>query len=498
MQSRRKRAPHSGIDEAYWDKLDNAAKLFPAITGTRSPNVFRLSAVIRDEVVPEVLQSALEKALAIMPSFAVKLHRGLFWYYFDVNNERPLVREEYSYPCTPIYRAKERGFLFRVTYYHKRINFELYHALSDGMGAVSFMRLIVYCYYNLLNKDAVPEELIRLESDLIMRDFNEDSFVLNAPEDTEREKKREREPEAYRISGYRYDGTRLGALAAVIPTDKMLALAKSHGATLSEYVCALLIFSIYNTSYRRSARNRPIIISIPVNLRGMFDSSTLRNFFGHMNVGFKPGRDTSFEEILEEVKAQFAKRLKRSYFEAQITSHVNIERIPGIRYVPLFIKDMVMRLIYSRTEGRYTMTFSNLGRIQLPEVISDRVERFEVLIGGSQTHPKKTSLCSYKNNLVLMFSSTIDDNSFEQFLLSFLVKEGVEVTVSSNETPAPREPEKVKVKKVKPTKAEKAALKAEKISAKQAKKTVKAEKKLLKKQQRAEKKQNKDKREVES
>ncbi len=454
---RRKRAPHSGIDEAYWDKLDNAAKLFPAITNTRSPNVFRLTAVLTDEVVPEVLQSAVEKALSIMPSFAVKLHRGLFWYYFDVNNERPVVREDNSYPCAPIYRAKERGFLFRVTYYHKRINFELYHALSDGMGAVSFMRLIVYCYYNLLLGDSVPEELIRIESDHVARDFNEDSFVLNAQDDTVREKKSEREPDAFRMVGYNYDGTRLGALAAIIPTDKMLALAKSHGATLSEYVCALLIFSIYNTSYRRSAGSRPIVISIPVNLRGMFDSATLRNFFGHMNIGLVPKRGTTFEEILSEVKTQFKSRLKRSYFESQINSHVGIERIPCIRYVPLFIKDIVMRLIYSGSAKRYTLTFSNIGRIQLPEVISDYVERFEVLIGGSQTHPKKTSLCSYKNNIVLMFSSTIDDNSFEQFLLNYLVNAGIEVVVSSNDTPAPLKPQKTEKKRKKPAKADKKA-----------------------------------------
>ena len=269
MPIRTRRAHHSGIDEAYWDRLDNAAKLFPAITNTRSPNVFRLTAVIKEEVDPKILQRALELALSIMPAFSLKLNRGLLWYYFDFNNEKPKVREERSYPCTPIYRARERGFLFRVTYFHRRINFEIYHALSDGMGAVSFMRLMIYCYYNLLLGDSVPEELIRREANDIARDFNEDSFVLNVPADAQAEKKKERDPEAYHISGYRYDGTRLGALAAIIPTAQLLSLAKSSDATVSEYLCALLIWSIYNTSYRRGARNKPIAISIPVNLRGM-------------------------------------------------------------------------------------------------------------------------------------------------------------------------------------------------------------------------------------
>ncbi len=275
---RKKGVNHSGIGEAYWDRLDNAAKLIPAITSIRSPNVFRFTAVLTEEVRPDILQKALEQALSIMPAFSLKLNRGLFWYYFDVNSEKPTVREEYTYPCTPIYKGHENGFLFRVTYYHKRINFDIYHALSDGMGAANFMRLMVYCYYNRLLGDEVPEEYIRAEAAEIARDFNEDSFTVNVPEGAETVKNTERESEAFRINGFRYDGTRLGALAAILPTDSMLSLARESGATLSEYVCALLVWSIYNTSYRLTSRSRPIVISMPVNLRGMFESTTLRKF----------------------------------------------------------------------------------------------------------------------------------------------------------------------------------------------------------------------------
>lgn len=475
---------HSGINEIYWDKLDNAAKLFPAITSTRSPNVFRFTAVLRDEVDPDVLKNAVEQALTIMPAFSLKLHRGFFWYYFDFNDAKPIVREEHNYPCAPIYRARENGFLFRVTYYHKRINFEVYHALSDGMGAVSFMRLIVYCYYNRLLGDKIPEELIRHESDEICRDFNEDSFVLNVPEGAKTEKNKEKEPEAYHISGYRYDGTRLGILTAVIPTSRLIELAKSNGATLSEYLCALLIFSIYNTSYRRSSRSKPIVISIPVNLRGMFESGTLRNFFGHMNVAVKPSRDDTFETVLEEVKKQFSGCLCRGYFERQMAGHVNIERIPGISLVPLFIKDFVMRRIYNPSAKKYTMTLSNVGRIQLPDNIAGLVERFEMVIGGSHTHPKKASLCSFGEELALTFSSTIDDNSLEQFLVRFLTKQGIPITISSNETPAP---EKAHGR----TKEEKRAEREAKASVKYA---SKAEKRQLKEQQRNEKRQIKTER----
>lgn len=443
----RKRARHSGIDESFWDTLDNAAKLMPAITSTRSPNVYRLSAVLHDEVVPEALQKALEKAIAIMPAFALKLHRGLFWYYFDVNTEHPVVRQEKKYPCAPIYRANEKGFLFRVTYFHKRINLEMYHALTDGLGAVSFMRLLVCCYFNVLFPEEVPEEYIRSEADEVSRDFGEDSFIRNvsdAPEDSTATK---REVDAYRLGGYRYDGARLGVLSAVIPTDALLELARSHGATVSQYLTSLLIWSISNTSYRRTGRNKPIVVSIPVNLRGMFDSHTLRNFFGHMNVGASPSREATFEDVLAEVKKGFERGLTKGAFEREITNHVNIERIPGIKFVPRIIKDMVMRIIFSHNAKKYTLTFSNLGKITLPSMISERVERFDVIIGGSESHVKKASLCSYNNSTVLTFSSTVDDNSLEQYMLSHLAAEGLDITVCSNETPEPK-----KVKREKPAK----------------------------------------------
>lgn len=481
--AKERRAPHGAIDEAYWDGLDNTAKMIPAITTSRSPNVYRLTAVLFEAVDEDTLQAALEKALSIMPSFSVKLHRGLFWYYFDTNTEHPRVKKEHTYPCRPIYRAGERGFLFRVSYYERRINLEMYHALTDGLGAVSFLRLLVYCYFNLKNPECVPEDFIRCESDMIARDFGEDSFARSASDATASDAEKERETDAYHIGGYRYDGSRLGVLTALLPVDAMLALAKRYGATLSEYLSALLIWSIYNTSYRRTSSKRPISVSIPVNLRGMFDSSTLRNFFGHVNVSVTPERSASFEDILASVKLRFEKCMTREYFERQITAHVNIERIPGIKFVPLVIKNAVMRYYFKKNNRRHTITLSNLGRITLPPMLSGMVERFEVVICASDTHVKKVSLCSYENNLTLTFSSTIDSNSLEQFMLSHLAREGVTVVVSSNETP---EPIRAAVLEKSEKREARARKRAEKYAARAEKKAVRAAKKADKKRERGE------------
>ena len=117
----KKRPAHGFVDEYDWDTLDNAAKLVPAVSDTRGSNVFRVSAVLCEEVDPKLLSDALDKTLSVFPAFAVRLRRGLFWYYLDANRETPKIREENDYPGAPI-SSRDRGFLFRVTYDKKRIN----------------------------------------------------------------------------------------------------------------------------------------------------------------------------------------------------------------------------------------------------------------------------------------------------------------------------------------------------------------------------------------
>lgn len=368
----------------------------------------------------------------------MKLHRGLFWYYFDANRETPPVREEYAYPCSPIWRAgRERGFLFRLTYYHKRVNLEVFHALSDGMGTARFLQIILMCYFSILDGSALPQEYIREYCDRVARDSDEDSFARNsgmsgAPD----RKKKEREPEAFHIQGFKYDDTRLGVLTASLPTEKMLALAHEKDATMSEYMCALLIWSIMNTSYRRSMLNRPVVVSLPVNLRNMFGSTTMRNFFGHVSIGVRPRRGMTFDEVLSEVKERFDSCLTREYFERQIDANVGIEKIGPVKFVPVWIKDLVMRILFAPGGKTVYDNFLESREDVVPGAAGrgyggrDAARRLE-------DSPKKATLCSYKNEMALTFTSTVDDNSLERFLIRQLVSEGIEVTITSNETPEP-------------------------------------------------------------
>ena len=140
------------IQGAAWRRLDNTAKLFAAVSGEDLSSVFRISAVLKEKVDPELLQRALVRTLPEFENFRVKLRKGFFWYYFETNNRNPGVEEEQSAPCRFIDPHRGARFPFRVSYYGCRINFEVFHGLTDGLGALRFASRLTEHYLELVKK----------------------------------------------------------------------------------------------------------------------------------------------------------------------------------------------------------------------------------------------------------------------------------------------------------------------------------------------------------
>ncbi|MBO7404321.1 MAG: hypothetical protein J6V24_05105, partial [Clostridia bacterium] len=128
-----------------WKKLDNAAKIFPSIAHAEDPEIFRLSCDLSEEIDPDALTRALDTSLEEFPAFTDTIRRGVFWYYLERTGIRPVVEEEHMHPLSPLY-TDDGGPLFRVTYYRRRISLELFHALTDGTGALVFFKNLVENY----------------------------------------------------------------------------------------------------------------------------------------------------------------------------------------------------------------------------------------------------------------------------------------------------------------------------------------------------------------
>ena len=151
--------------ELTWRKLDNAAKIFPINSNKYDTKVFRFSCRLKEEIKAEILQKALDKTMHAFPMYASIIRKGLFWYYFESTSIKPIVKEETHSPCGPIYDETIKGLLFEVTYYKKRINLEVHHALSDGVGAIQFLRTLVLNYLVMKHKDTLEDMTLSIDYD---------------------------------------------------------------------------------------------------------------------------------------------------------------------------------------------------------------------------------------------------------------------------------------------------------------------------------------------
>ena len=172
-----------------WRRLDNAATIFPATSGKRDPRVFRFSCELKEIVKEEVLQDALEETLKAYPGFGVVMRKGLFWHYLEKSDLIPKVHKEERPPCMKLYVHDKKGLLFEVTYFENRINFEVFHALTDGTGAMEFLKELVKNYLYRIHSDLDATVALR-PLDITHADKELDGFSHYYSSDLVEKKKR--------------------------------------------------------------------------------------------------------------------------------------------------------------------------------------------------------------------------------------------------------------------------------------------------------------------
>lgn len=123
-----------------WHRLDNSGKIYPFNLKSNIQNLFRISAIMRDDVDPAVLQTALQNSIKRYPYFNVCLRRGIFWHYLEELDGKPEVVPDSDYLIKDIDSIETYGYNFRVSYFNNKISIDCFHALCDGNGCMEFSK----------------------------------------------------------------------------------------------------------------------------------------------------------------------------------------------------------------------------------------------------------------------------------------------------------------------------------------------------------------------
>lgn len=413
----------------YWRRLDNSAKIFPIQAGKRYSTVFRFSAVMKEDIDPESLKQAVILALKKYKSFRVRMKQGVFWNYFEHNPKEPIIEEEKDYPCKYIDYKRNNNYLFKVTYFDQKINIDIFHSLTDGNNGNLFFREIIYSYIELTHPKEFEDELRTTRK---VEYTTEDGYMKNYDKTA---KSNNSSKKAYVLKGKKIKLGAVSAIHEIIDTNELKAICKLKDCTVTQYLTAVLIYSIYKENYKKNNGEKPIKVCIPVNLKKYFpNSQTISNFFTYITLEAEMKKDNlnTFEKILEFVKKDFKKRLTEEEIIKTMSGNVKLGNNPFIKVVPLFLKKALVRLSYIEIRKYTTITFSNVGRIGIIGKYKPYIESFLMLIAPEPVEKIKCSACTFEDKMVFTFTSILNDNSIEKRFYKFLTEQGIKVEIESN------------------------------------------------------------------
>jgi NRPS condensation-like uncharacterized protein len=413
---------------ANWYRLDNAAKIVPSTAKGANTRVFRLTCELKEPVDMAILQQALDDTIEEFPFFNCVLHRGIFWYYLEDSDLKAKVEEEHTPACLPLYIRGKKNLLYRVNYFGKRINLEMFHVLADGTGAFMFFKNLVTRYlqirYNL-------SENIKPSDDFSVEEKNVDAFTDNYQKQTGLKQLGEmKSVRAYQVSGELDDNLLPHLLEGTVSASKFLDLAHKYNTTVGVLCVAFYIKAVIQGMNRHQMK-RHVVVSVPVNLRQFYKSGTARNFFGVINIDYNPmDYNGELSSITDQVARDFKEKLSPENIESTMNSYSSLEHNLAIKMVPLPIKDFTIGRFDAAAKRGITTSMSNLGLIRMPEEVADYIDRFAAFMTASS---QQVCVCTYKDKMVFGEVSPFKTHKTMLNFFRCLSSEGLEIELGSND-----------------------------------------------------------------
>lgn len=419
--------------ENFWLPLDNAAKIYPAVISGELTAVFRISAVLKHRINIKNLLRAVSATEDRFPYYKVQLKKGFFWYYLEHVDLKVPVLVENQLPCR---KFDDYGFLFRILAVRNRISIEFSHILTDGSGAFEFFKSLLINYFKECGVKIPQDFDYRRPGKMIPEEEFEDSYNRYFKENIPPMFK---QPEAFHLPFALKAIPRFEVLNAILSTDEIKIKAHERGVNINIYLISIYLFvlqDIYENlkTIIRRRKNKLLRIQVPINLRNIYPSATMRNFslFVMPEIDLRLGHYT-FDEIIKTVYHQMQLETEEKLVNKIIARNVGIEKKLLVRGIPLFVKSIILYLkYYSLGTSQYSGVITNLGNEDFPPVLNECIDYFVI----TPPPPNKIlkincGIIGFNDKLVLSFGNITKSKELERKFLKFLVDQGIKVKLST-------------------------------------------------------------------
>ncbi len=403
-----------------WFPLDDAAKIYPLSMEHGRMAVFRFSVYLKAEVVPELLQMALNFTIRRFPSFATTLKKGFFWHYLDTTKRRFNIAPEQDVPCQPLKVSTSGSQSFRVLYYGNRISVEFFHVLTDGTGGLTFLKVLTGEYLRLTGVSFRPHESLWDISATPATEEFENAFA--------------KVPQSHTASGF-VDKPAVqmnGRVSAIKPcrilhfkmdTEQLRAAAQRHNATVSVYLLAQMFLA------GRAATDDlqgEASIQVPVNMRKFYPSKTVRNFSMYCGVRLPVSEINDIDGIIRPIREQINQKTTKEIMSQMLTATERL--VNTLKLIPLIVKQPVAKLVYGFLGDKiFTNTLSNMGIVEMPPELIPYIDSMDFVLGPEISNRVSCTLVTFQNTATFTVTKMTVDPSFEEKLYDLLTADGIAV-----------------------------------------------------------------------
>lgn len=412
-------------------KLDNAAKIYPAITGSELTGVFRISVYLTSPVVLPALIKATEETAKIFPMFSVELCKGFFWYYLEYNGKPPRVLADRGPRCQPFPRTMRGELVYRVLVSDNCVSMEFFHILTDGGGAIFFLKTLMNFYF--LYALGITEEPFPEVKDGPPPGSTDDLFPKYYRKGLPKPRIL---PGAWHLPFRLRQIPRFRVTDFELPAASLSALAKQSNCTITEYLASMYLLTLQELRHKYDRGSPYIRVQVPFDLRRRYSAHTLRNFslWAMPEIDIRMGYYT-FEELLAVVKLTLQAMTDEKKIRQVISRNVSSEKNPLIRIIPLFIKSPILRFAYNKFgPSQFTSTITNMGRVIPTGPAAELMKAMSVTPPPPHSHIKVTGgLITLGVNTILSFGSLTANPELERRFIKSLTSAGMPVRLLKKE-----------------------------------------------------------------
>lgn len=409
-------------------ELDNAAKIFSSTVSRKQRHIYKLSMKLKEPVDRKVLQSALNATVPRFPSIAARLRRGMFWYWLESVDQAPSVQPESPLQMHGMSKAELKQCCFRVLYGEYTVTVVFFHGICDGGGAMIFFKTLMAEYLEKKYQIQIPcvDGILNRKESPQLREIEDCYSKYAGPRAAKRSFTR-----AYRLSGTVEKDGSLHVIQMTLDITHILACAKAHDLSLTEFLAASMTMAILELQSERGNGRpvRPVLLAIPVNLRNIFVCSTLRNFSLSVTVGLDAHQGQwSFEQAGKRIHDQMTTLVTKTEMAACVAANVKIEHVTTFKWLPLFIKNLLLKGAYSFFGAdSCCLSLSNMGKIIFPKEMSAFITDVSCCMDANPRSTNSSAVLSYGDKLYINFARSIRETELEQRFAAILASKGLKL-----------------------------------------------------------------------